>query len=197
MTAPRIRYSGWRKRERRVFAADVCACVSRVFSVQVKVLRGPSQEKRIARARQAAMYLIHDLSAMTFPQIGHALGGRDHSTAVHGVDRCMELMRQDAEYALKVRTARRLALRVKPLTAVGWQTGQAVLWQRTERFVTPNRWRKLNSKARAATKPPHRLAEPVKVNAGPEWWELSDDELIARNIAEFKAKGGSFVEVFA
>ena len=192
MTSPRIRYSGWRKRERRVFAADVCACVSRVFSIELSALKSNSRERRVARARQAAMRLIYELSAMTFPQIGHALGGRDHSTIVYGVDRCAELMRHDADYALKVRTARRLALRVKPLTAAGWQPGQIILWKRAERFVTPNRWRTRKSK-----QPPQRLAEPVTVNDGPEWWELSDDQLISRNIAEFKAKGGSFVEVYA
>jgi hypothetical protein len=39
--------------------------------------------------------------------------------------------------------------------------------------------------------------QKITVNDGPDWWELSDDDFISRRIAEHKARGGDFVEVWA
>ena len=43
-----------------------------------------SREKRVAYPRQIAMYLMRELAHRSLVEIGHALGGRDHSTVHHG-----------------------------------------------------------------------------------------------------------------
>lgn len=43
-----------------------------------------SRRKHIVRARQEAMYLIYDNTTLSLPRIGHKLGGRDHTTVLHG-----------------------------------------------------------------------------------------------------------------
>lgn len=39
------------------------------------------------RARQVAMYLLKKELGLTYVEIGNLLGGRDHTTVMHGVDK--------------------------------------------------------------------------------------------------------------
>ena len=184
MTAPRFRPSKPRRdRKRQAFAADVIACVSRVFEVPVPVLHGKARPARIVAARFAAFHLCHDLTALAFSQVGALFGGRDHSTVIHGIDRCLDSMQRDRAYAAQVRIVRRLALKSAPWTVRGWgecPAGPGVAIAPREIEVI---WQ-----ARPAPEP-----EP---EAAP-WWELTDDEWIAQRIAAHRAKGGDFVEVFS
>ena len=38
-------------------------------------------------SRQIAMYLLREEAKISFPQIGEALGGRDHSTVMSAIDK--------------------------------------------------------------------------------------------------------------
>ncbi len=40
------------------------------------------------------MYLVRELTDMSFPQIGKAFGGRDHSTVMHAKDKIANLMKE-------------------------------------------------------------------------------------------------------
>lgn len=56
-----------------------------------------------ARARQIAMYCIRDLCGhMSFPATGRLLGGRDHTTVIHGVRKIEALLPLDADIAADV-----------------------------------------------------------------------------------------------
>ena len=48
----------------------------------------------IARPRQIAMFLCKDLTTFSYPEIGKAFGGKDHSTAIHAVKK-IELLQKD------------------------------------------------------------------------------------------------------
>jgi len=52
----------------------------------------------IARARQIAMYFAKELTQKSFPEIGEAFGGRDHTTVMHAVKRIAELRQHDQEW---------------------------------------------------------------------------------------------------
>lgn len=47
-------------------------------------LLSPTRRRKIAHARQHAMWLLRQ-EGYSYPQIGRAFGGRDHTTALHGV----------------------------------------------------------------------------------------------------------------
>jgi chromosomal replication initiation ATPase DnaA len=47
-------------------------------------LAGPSRRKDIIPARHEAYYRLKDEAGLSFPRIGAILGGRDHSTIIHG-----------------------------------------------------------------------------------------------------------------
>lgn len=62
---------------------EIIATVSRYFDVELEELLGKSREKRLSFPRQIIMYLLRTELNMSFPNIGHELGGRDHTTAIH------------------------------------------------------------------------------------------------------------------
>ena len=58
--------------------------VASYFTVPLASLSGPSRAKPIAEARHVAMYLLREDAQLPLKQIGRLLGGRDHSTVIHG-----------------------------------------------------------------------------------------------------------------
>ena len=62
----------------------VIAAVADHFEVPTDDLLGKRRDARTAASRQVAMYLIRNDGRETYPEIGRILGGRDHSTVLHG-----------------------------------------------------------------------------------------------------------------
>lgn len=66
--------------------ADVIACVAKRRRIGRQEIRGPSRLPNHCRARQEVMWLARRLPCQpSLPQIGRALGGRDHTTILHGI----------------------------------------------------------------------------------------------------------------
>jgi len=65
--------------------------VALFYRVPVPDLSGRGRTKIVTHARQIAMFLARELTNASLPQIGDALGGRNHSTVVHGCARVAEL----------------------------------------------------------------------------------------------------------
>jgi chromosomal replication initiator protein len=61
--------------------------VAEYFGVSPESLQGKTREKKIAFARQVAMYLLREELDSSWTNIGRELGGRDHSTILHGYDK--------------------------------------------------------------------------------------------------------------
>jgi chromosomal replication initiator protein len=60
--------------------------VAAAFTIKVTALKGPKRDRPIARPRQVFMYLCRTELSLTLDDIGGALGGRDHTTVLHGVE---------------------------------------------------------------------------------------------------------------
>lgn len=61
--------------------------VAEHFNLTVTDLKSSKRNSEIANARQIAMYLCRSLTDTPLKSIGIMLGGRDHSTVSHGVDK--------------------------------------------------------------------------------------------------------------
>ena len=72
------------------------------FDVRVADILGPSRQQPVALARQTAMLVARRLTGLSYPVLGRLLGGRDHTTVLHGVRRTQEMMSQDPELELRV-----------------------------------------------------------------------------------------------
>ena len=60
------------------------------FQVSLDQLKSKSRSSNIARPRQIAMYLCKNMTDISLDGIGELLGGRDHSTVIHGVNKITE-----------------------------------------------------------------------------------------------------------
>jgi len=71
---------------RRVRPEEVLEGVAAFFGIKTTALKGPKRNRPIARPRQVFMYLCRTELGLTHDDIGGALGGRDHTTIMHGVE---------------------------------------------------------------------------------------------------------------
>jgi chromosomal replication initiation ATPase DnaA len=63
---------------------DVLNACSRHFGLPVQALMSSSRSQKLAYPRQIGMYVMKECGGHSFPMIGRAIGGRDHTTAIHG-----------------------------------------------------------------------------------------------------------------
>ncbi len=61
--------------------------VAEYYKLSIEKLLGRDRTKDVAHPRQVAMYLLREEAKISFPQIGEALGGRDHSTVMSAIDK--------------------------------------------------------------------------------------------------------------
>jgi chromosomal replication initiator protein len=66
---------------------QIVDAVARHYGLTKEALVGRSRRRVVSRPRQLAMYLIREEVGTSLPQIGKLLGGRDHSTILHGCDK--------------------------------------------------------------------------------------------------------------
>ena len=59
--------------------------VSEHFHISVDQMISKNRSRDIAKPRQIAMYLCKNMTSSPLDAIGQLLGGRDHSTIIHGI----------------------------------------------------------------------------------------------------------------
>jgi chromosomal replication initiator protein len=69
--------------------------VARKFNLTVDKLLGRDRSKNVALPRQIAMYLLREESNFSLPQIGEALGGRDHTTVMYAITKISKEIKGD------------------------------------------------------------------------------------------------------
>lgn len=74
---------------------NVIAAVAEFYRTTVDDLKGRSRNKEIVLPRQMAMYLLREETGASLPQIGDALGGRDHTTVMYSVEKMKEEIETD------------------------------------------------------------------------------------------------------
>lgn len=68
---------------RSITPKQVLATVATFYDITLDDLVGQSRKKELVFPRQIVMYLLREEAQFSFPSIGHELGGRDHTTAMH------------------------------------------------------------------------------------------------------------------
>jgi chromosomal replication initiator protein len=66
---------------------DILKAVCTYYSIKMQDIKGKKRNKEIVIPRQIAMYLIKDITDAPFISIGDFLGGRDHTTIMHGTEK--------------------------------------------------------------------------------------------------------------
>lgn len=82
---------------RNVGIDNIQKTVSDYYKIKVAELFSKKRTRAIARPRQVAMWLCREVTSHSFPEIGDAFGGRDHTTVIHAVKTIDTLRAKDSE----------------------------------------------------------------------------------------------------
>jgi chromosomal replication initiator protein len=79
----------------KVSPHEVISKVAESFGVALDRVLSRERSREVALPRQIAMYLLRQESNISLPQIGEALGGRDHTTIMYGCDKVADMLERD------------------------------------------------------------------------------------------------------
>ncbi|HZY44835.1 MAG TPA: chromosomal replication initiator protein DnaA [Anaerolineae bacterium] len=74
---------------------EILSTVANYYSISMDDLLGRGRNRELVHPRQVAMYLAREELQVTLPQIGEALGGRDHTTVMYGVEKVTQAIDSD------------------------------------------------------------------------------------------------------
>ncbi len=82
---------------RNVGIDNIQKTVADYYKIKVADLFSKKRTRAIARPRQLAMWLCREVTSHSFPEIGDAFGGRDHTTVIHAVKTIDSLRLKESE----------------------------------------------------------------------------------------------------
>jgi len=82
-------------------AKEIIDSVSRFYEISLKEITGNSRRKELVGPRQVAIYLIREELNSSYPNIGHEMGGRDHTTAMHAYNKILNEIKDKDNEKLK------------------------------------------------------------------------------------------------
>lgn len=86
-----------KSRPKHINAKQIIERTARHFQISLEDILGPKRDKDIVVPRQIAMYILRSELHMSFPKIAHELGRKDHTTAIHSVEKIAKESRLDNE----------------------------------------------------------------------------------------------------
>lgn len=72
------------------------------YDISIDKLRTPSRFKNLVHIRHVCMYLLKIRTIMTLKTIGSMFGGRDHTTALHGINAISNLIQTNEEFRKEI-----------------------------------------------------------------------------------------------
>ncbi len=69
---------------------EIITTVASFYDISARDLIKKGRKKEIVKPRQIAMYLMRSETNVSYPNIGERLGGRDHTTVMHAVEKIKE-----------------------------------------------------------------------------------------------------------
>ena len=88
---------------KRVTDAQILKSVAEFFNIAVEDLVSHNRRKEVVEPRQIAIYLLRDISELSYPYIGEKLG-RDHTTAIHSYEKINHEINRNAALNQKILT---------------------------------------------------------------------------------------------
>nr|MBP9738719.1 chromosomal replication initiator protein DnaA [Candidatus Saccharibacteria bacterium] len=86
---------GKQNRPRHITPKSIIEKTANHFDINFTDITSAKRDKDIVTPRQVAMYLLRSELHMSFPKIAVELGRKDHTTAIHSVDKIETLVGQD------------------------------------------------------------------------------------------------------
>jgi len=80
--------------------------VADFYNVTLEDMKGKRRDKHIVFPRQVAMFLVREETPSSLPAIGKAFGGRDHTTALHSIEKIANELKEDERLRYEVQAIR-------------------------------------------------------------------------------------------
>ncbi|MCB9135623.1 MAG: chromosomal replication initiator protein DnaA [Anaerolineales bacterium] len=82
-------------RQQKVEPTQIIETVAVSFGFTRDQMIGRDRSRQVALSRQVAMYLLREEANYSLPQIGEAMGGRDHTTVMYACEKVADLLERD------------------------------------------------------------------------------------------------------
>lgn len=83
---------------------EIIESVAKFYDISFKELIGSSRKKELVWPRQIAIFLIREELQTSYPSIGEAMGGRDHTTAMHAYNKINKEIKDNNNERIKQET---------------------------------------------------------------------------------------------
>ena len=84
-------------RPKHLSAKQIIDKVSKYYQVPIEDILGPKRDKDIVVPRQVAMYILRSELHLSFPKIAKELSRKDHTTAIHSIDKIEKQFHLDSD----------------------------------------------------------------------------------------------------
>ena len=84
-------------RPKHLSAKQIIERTAKHFQIPMEDILGPKRDKDIVVPRQVAMYMLRSELHLSFPKIARELGRKDHTTAIHSVEKIEKEVGFDAD----------------------------------------------------------------------------------------------------
>lgn len=81
--------------QRRSNVESIQKTVADFYQIELSALKSPRRLKSLAHPRQIAMYLCKKHLKLSYPELGHRFGGKDHTTVIHACRKIERLLESD------------------------------------------------------------------------------------------------------
>jgi chromosomal replication initiator protein len=85
----------YKSRPRHLSAKQIVERTARYFQIPMDDILSPKRDKDIVVPRQVAMYMLRSELHISFPKIARELGRKDHTTAIHSVEKIEKELKTD------------------------------------------------------------------------------------------------------
>jgi len=82
-------------RREKLMPDQVLYAVANAFGISPQKILSRDRTKDVALPRQVTMYLLREEANISLPQIGEAIGGRDHTTVMYACDKIADMIERD------------------------------------------------------------------------------------------------------
>jgi chromosomal replication initiator protein len=89
-------------RPKHLSAKQIIERTARHFQIPFEDIVGPKRDKDIVVPRQVAMYILRNELKLSYPKIARELGRKDHTTAIHSVDKIDREAHADASLRMAI-----------------------------------------------------------------------------------------------
>ena len=94
-----------------VTVSIILDAVSRYFGVSIEDITSSKRNAKFAFPRHVAMFLCRSITSMSYPEIGEAFGGRDHTSVMHAYNKISELVETNTDLAKNLEDIKKNILR--------------------------------------------------------------------------------------